>query len=57
MITVMRWLGKAPVVHIYDRETIFRKMREVGFVDVVERDVGANQLVAFIVAQKPTRIP
>lgn len=57
MITVMRWFGKAPVVHIYDRETIFREMREVGFVDVVERDVGADKLVAFIVAQKPTRIP
>jgi len=55
MIAVMRWLGKAPAVHVYSRETILREMREVGFVDVVERDVGADKLVAFIVAKKPTR--
>ena len=55
LITVMRWLGKAPAVHIYSRETILREMREAGFVDVVERDVGAETLVAFIVAKKPTR--
>jgi arsenite methyltransferase len=55
MIAVMRWLGKAPAVHLYGRETILREMREAGFVDVVERDVGAGNLVAFIVARKPTR--
>lgn len=54
MISVMRWLGKAPVVHIYSRETLFREMRETGFVDVVERDVGAEKLVAFVVAKKPS---
>jgi hypothetical protein len=55
MISLMRWLGKAPVVHIYSRDTILRELRDAGFVDVVERDVGANKLVAFIVAKKPTR--
>lgn len=55
MITVMRWFGKAPVVHIYDRATVLREMSEVGFVEVVERDVGAEKTVAFIVAKKPAR--
>lgn len=53
LITLLRWLGKAPVVHVYDRETILREMREAGFVNVEERDVGAQRMVAFIVAQRP----
>ena len=55
LITLMRWFGKAPVVHVYDRETIMREMREAGFVDVEEREVGAQKMVAFIVAQRPSR--
>jgi ubiquinone/menaquinone biosynthesis C-methylase UbiE len=54
IIAVMRWFGKAPVVHIYNRETLFRELREVGFVDVTERDVGAEKVVAFLVAKKPS---
>ncbi|MGK4000319.1 class I SAM-dependent methyltransferase [Sorangium sp. So ce1024] len=53
LITVMRWLGKAPVVHVYDRETILREMREVGFVEIEEREVGGGGMVAFVVAKKP----
>jgi len=53
MITVMRWFGKAPVVHCYDRGTILREMREAGFVDVHEREVGAQSTIAFVVAKKP----
>ena len=53
IITVMRWLGKAPVVYVYDRETILRELHEAGFVDVEEKDVGAARMVAFIVAKKP----
>ena len=53
IISVMRWFGKAPVVHIYDRETILRELGEAGFVEVVEQDVGADKQVAFIVARKP----
>jgi hypothetical protein len=49
----MRWLGKAPVVYIYDRQTILGDMRAAGFVDIVEQDVGAEGTVAFIVAKKP----
>jgi arsenite methyltransferase len=53
LITVMRWFGKAPVVHIYDRDTITRELRSTGFVDIEEKDVGADRRVAFIVAKKP----
>jgi arsenite methyltransferase len=54
MLAVMRWFGKAPVVHIYDRATILREMAEAGFVDAVEREVGGGNTVAFIVAKKPS---
>lgn len=53
MLAVMRWFGKAPLVRIYGRETIFGELREAGFVDVEERDVGAGRTVAFVVARKP----
>jgi hypothetical protein len=55
MISLMRWFGKAPVVHTYNRQTILGEMRDAGFVDVVEQDVGSDKLVAFIVAKKPAR--
>lgn len=53
LIGVMRWFGKAPSVHLYDRETIFRELREAGFVEVEEKDVGAGRTVAFVVAKRP----
>lgn len=53
LISVARWFGKAPVVHSYDRDTIMREMRDAGFSQVQERDVGAEKIVAFIVATKP----
>lgn len=53
LISVARWLGKAPVVHSYDRSTIVREMQEAGFTQIQERDVGAEKIVAFIVARKP----
>lgn len=53
LITLARWFGKAPFVHIYDRETILRELREAGFVSIEEKDVGAHRTVAFIVAKKP----
>jgi ubiquinone/menaquinone biosynthesis C-methylase UbiE len=55
ILAVMRWFGKAPVVQIYGRETLFRELRELGFVDVTERAVGAEKTVAFVVAKKPIR--
>jgi ubiquinone/menaquinone biosynthesis C-methylase UbiE len=53
IIGVMRWFGKAPSVQIYRRETLFRELREAGFVEATERDVGAEKTVAFVVASKP----
>lgn len=56
MIAVMRWLGKAPMVHIYDRATIMRELHDAGFVDIVEHDVGADSTIAFLVARKPATL-
>jgi len=53
ILPVMRWFGRAPFVHLYDRGTITREMREAGFVDVEEKDVGAAGTIAFFVAKKP----
>lgn len=53
IITVMRWFGKAPFVHLYDRATIVRELAEVGFVDAQVHDVGSDAVVAFITAAKP----
>jgi arsenite methyltransferase len=55
IIAGMRRFGKAPAVHIHSRQTLFRELRETGFVDVTERDVGAEKVTAFVVAKKPTR--
>ena len=52
LIKVMHWFGKAPVVHIYDRKTIMRELEAAGFVEIEEKDVGADPRVAFIVAKK-----
>jgi arsenite methyltransferase len=53
LIAVMRWFGLAPMVHLYDRDTIHRELSEVGFTDVTSHDVGAEAVVAFITATKP----
>ncbi|HLL24427.1 MAG TPA: class I SAM-dependent methyltransferase [Kofleriaceae bacterium] len=53
IISVMRWLGKAPRVYRYDRKTIEREIAAAGFVDIVEHDVGGHAMVAFVVATKP----
>jgi arsenite methyltransferase len=53
VLTVMRWFGKAPFVHVYGRETLFDELHEAGFVDGTERDVGAEKTIAFVVAKKP----
>lgn len=53
LIAVMRWFGKAPTVHLYDRATILRELEEVGFTDITVHDVGASAKVAFVTATKP----
>jgi arsenite methyltransferase len=54
LITLMRWFGKAPLVHYYDRQTILREIAAAGFIDVEEKDVETSRLVAFVVAKKPS---
>lgn len=51
LLALMRWLGKAPRVWVYDGETAMREMREAGFVDVARKDVGGDAV--FTVARKP----
>ena len=49
----MRLLGKAPKVTIFDKRTLEDEMRQSGFVDISQPDVGAKPDIAFIVAKKP----
>lgn len=53
LIAIMRWFGKAPMVHLYDRDTMLREFRAAGFVDIQVHDVGADAKVAFVTARKP----
>ena len=53
ILPVMKWFGKAPPVHIIGRDQMEREIREAGFVNVEQREVGAGTETAFIVAQKP----
>ncbi len=52
LLTVMRWLGKAPMVKILAKRTLADEMARAGFVDVSQPDVGAKPTIAFIVARK-----
>lgn len=53
ILTLMRWLGKAPSVEVLGIEELLRELRDAGFVGVSPREVGAKKTVAFIVASKP----
>ena len=53
LLSVMRWMGKAPRVQLFDERTLLEEMREAGFVDVAPVDVGAKKTIAFIVARRP----
>jgi ubiquinone/menaquinone biosynthesis C-methylase UbiE len=53
VLAVMRWLGKAPSVNIFGKDTLLADMREVGFVNASTPDVGAKKETAFVVAAKP----
>lgn len=52
LLTVMRWLGKAPRVTVLSKATLDREVRDAGFVDVEAPDVGAGPTIAFMVAHK-----
>lgn len=53
LLRVMRWLGKAPMVKIFSKQSFADEIREAGFVDLTQPDVGAGKLIAFTVAVKP----
>jgi len=53
LIGAMRLIGKAPMVKIFDKRTLEEEIRESGFVDISQPDVGAKGEIAFIVARKP----
>ena len=50
----MRLVGKAPMVKIFDKRTLVDEIRESGFADISQPDVGAEGKIAFIVASKPS---
>ena len=53
LLTVMRWLGKAPPVWIVTVDQLVAELTAAGFVDVQVHDVGAeSSVVAFITARK-----
>jgi ubiquinone/menaquinone biosynthesis C-methylase UbiE len=53
IIWAMRMVGKAPMVKTFDKRTLESEMRQAGFVDLSQPDVGAKSDIAFIVAMKP----
>ncbi|MFW2390164.1 MAG: class I SAM-dependent methyltransferase [Polyangiales bacterium] len=53
LIWAMRLIGKAPMVKIFDKRTLEDEIRQCGFVELSEPDVGAKPDNAFIVAKKP----
>ena len=53
LLWVMRKLGKAPTVNIFSKRTLEDEVKKVGFVDIVQPDVGAGSIIAFMVATKP----
>lgn len=53
ILRFMRWLGKAPAVSTFSRRTLADEIRQAGFVDLGEPEVGAKPTIAFIVASKP----
>ncbi len=54
LLTVMRWLGKAPRVAVISRRTVVEEMVSAGFVGVTDTDVGAKATIGFVVAEKPS---
>lgn len=53
ILTVMRWMGKAPPVTLLKVSRLEQDVRDAGFVDIESPDVGAHRMIAFMVARKP----
>lgn len=53
LLWVMRGLGKAPMVKIFDKRSLRDEVRGAGFESISEPDVEAKPSIAFMVAMKP----
>ena len=53
LLRVMRWLGKAPTVQSFTRRTLEDEIRQAGFTELAQPDVGAKRIIAFVAATKP----
>ena len=53
ILNVLRWLGKAPMVKIFSKHTLEDELRQAGFTEITEPEVGAKPTIAFLVAFKP----
>lgn len=53
LLTVMRWLGKAPPAWVISKATLASEIQQAGFVDLETPDVGAKVEVGFMVARRP----
>lgn len=53
LLGAMRWLGLAPsVVSLLSRQDVVDEIRQAGFVDLSQPEVGAGPTIAFVVAMK-----
>lgn len=53
VLTLMRWLGRAPHVALLRREELLGWLEAAGFEEVRVVDVGAKADIAFVVARRP----
>ena len=53
LLWIMRTLGKAPPVNIFNKRALEEQVKLAGFVDILQPDVGAKPVIAFMVAKKP----
>jgi SAM-dependent methyltransferase len=53
LLPLMRWIGKAPAVHLLPTAAIAPMLTEAGFVDLQSPDVGGGPTDAFWVARAP----
>lgn len=53
VLTLMRWLGKAPVVKTFSKKTFGEEVARAGFVELSTPDVGAKPTIEFMIAKKP----
>lgn len=52
ILAFMRWIGKAPPVHLLRRAALLEAMQRAGWTDVAEVDVAASSDIAFVTARR-----